>query len=97
MSEEKVPCRTPTAGRSGVVNLARWKFDPVRAAILKAVGDEGITFKDLPKAVAGLLDPALKTKLGSIGWHVTTVKLELERRGEIARVPGVSPQRLRRG
>ena len=32
---------------------------------------------------------------GSIGWYVTTVKLDLEARGVIERVPNVTPQQLR--
>jgi hypothetical protein len=35
------------------------------------------------------------TSEGSISWYVTTVKLDLEARGLIARVPGSHPQRLR--
>jgi hypothetical protein len=32
---------------------------------------------------------------GSVGWYVTAVKLDLEARNEIHRLPGVSPQRVR--
>lgn len=31
---------------------------------------------------------------GSVGWYVTTIKLDLEARRLIERVPGKSPQRL---
>lgn len=34
--------------------------------------------------------------LGSVSWYTTTVKLDLEARGELERVPGSRPQRLRR-
>lgn len=33
-------------------------------------------------------------ELGSVGWYTTTVKLDLEARGEIARVESARPQRL---
>jgi hypothetical protein len=32
---------------------------------------------------------------GSVSWYVTTVKLDLETRGVVERVPGQKPQRLR--
>jgi hypothetical protein len=32
---------------------------------------------------------------GSISWYATMVKLDLEARGEIERIPGSSPQRIR--
>jgi len=37
-----------------------------------------------------------RANLGSTGWYTTTVKLDLEAKGEIERVPGSTPQRLRR-
>ena len=95
-SNEKVPCRTPTQGRDGVTSIPRWKFDIVRTAILetvKSAGSDGAAFSNLPAAVGAQLSSDEREKLGSLGWHVTTVKLELEVRGEIVRLPG-SPQRL---
>ncbi|GAB4184614.1 MAG: hypothetical protein Tsb002_07780 [Wenzhouxiangellaceae bacterium] len=35
-----------------------------------------------------------KQRLGSLAWHVTTVKLDLEVKGLIWRVPHQSPQQL---
>jgi hypothetical protein len=32
---------------------------------------------------------------GAVGWYTTTVKLDLEARGVIQRIPKSSPQRLR--
>jgi hypothetical protein len=51
---------------------------------------------DLPGLVAAALTPEEREQLGSVGWYTATVKLELEVRGEIRRVPGASPQRLLR-
>ncbi len=95
MSEEKTPCRTPN--RDGVTNIPSWKFDVLRAAILTvidAAGAEGQSFRELPAAVNSRLSSDEISRMGSVGWHVTTVKLELEVRGEIARVAARSPQRL---
>ena len=84
--------RHPDPGKSGV-NISRQKYDAIRAAILDAIRARGeITFKDLAQDVrtglAGRFD-------GSISWYVTTVKLDLEARGLIERVPKNRPQCLR--
>jgi hypothetical protein len=93
--EEKVICRTPNA--EGATRLPRWKFDCVARAILDAVGDagpDGLAFKQLTEGVKSRLSEAELKDLGSVGWHATTVKLELEVQGKIARVDGVTPQRM---
>lgn len=80
-------------GKAGV-NIAREKYEVVRAAILAALDAEGeLAFKELAGQVAVRLPAAFD---GSVGWYTTTVKLDLEARGEIERVPGRSPQVLRR-
>ena len=97
MAQDRVACRTPAEGRDGVTNIPNWKFDAVREAILDAVGaagPAGIRFSDLSGAVRARLDAETLARLGSVGWHATTVKLELEVRGEIVRLPGKGPQRL---
>ena len=57
---------------------------------LRSVDD--MTFKDLTQSVHARLSGRFD---GSIPWYVTTVKLDLEARGAIARLPKTSPQRLR--
>ena len=97
MRDAKIACRTPTEGRDGTTNIPAWKFAALRTAILDAIGAagaDGLAFADLRGAVATRIDADTRARLGSLGWHVTTVKLELEVRGEIARLPGVTPQRL---
>ena len=93
---EKVACRTPAEGRSGVTRIPKWKFDAVRAAILSALGDGDMAFSDLNAGVRQHLSEEDYHRLGSLGWHVTTVKLEMEVRGEIERLDGSGPQRIRR-
>jgi hypothetical protein len=79
-------------GKSGV-NLNRMKYDTIRGTILDSVDEhEEISFKDLTEDVRRRLEGRFD---GSISWYVTTVKLDLEARGLIERVPGISPQRLR--
>jgi hypothetical protein len=97
MSQPRTPCRTPNA--DGVTNIPTWKFDAARSAILSAIDaadPDGLAFKDLSKEVAARLDSDTKSQFGSIGWHTISVKLEMEVRGEITRVAGKSPQRLKR-
>ncbi len=82
------------AGKNGV-NIEVSKYDAVKQAILDSVAENGeIAFRDLPAAVAERLPANFD---GSIGWYATTVKLDLEARGLIHRVPKRSPQLIRLG
>ena len=94
----RVLCQTPTPGKQGI-NIDKWKYDAVRSAILKCVPRKGggITFKELPGAVRRALTQDELARLGSVSWYTTTVKLDMEVKGDIYRVPGASPQRLLRG
>ncbi|MCB0038582.1 MAG: hypothetical protein KDE23_02820 [Caldilinea sp.] len=79
-------------GKQGV-NIAKTKYDAVAAAILASIQAAGVLpFGALAAAVAARLPAEFD---GSIGWYTTTVKLDLEARGLIERVPGVNPQQLR--
>ena len=92
---EKVLCRTPTPGKTAK-RIDRWKIDALRKAILDSLPARGpgVLFSDLFGLVEKRLAPQERSKIGSIPWYTTTVKLELEVAGEIARVPGVVPQQL---
>jgi len=99
LEEDRVSCRTPTAGRDGVTRIPRWKYECIRRAILEAFDetDTGtIRFKDLGEAVRERLTSNQLAKLGSLMWHVTSVKLNMEVEGELKRVPGAKPQALER-
>ncbi len=79
-------------GKQGV-NISRQKHDVMRQAILDALSVHGeMTFTDLTEEVRHNLGSTFE---GSINWYVTTVKLDLEARGEITRTPKKTPQRLR--
>lgn len=96
-TEVRIACRTPAEGRDGVTNIPAWKFDVLRAAILKVLGEvgpEGMANKDLRDAVGAELSAEDLARLGKLGWHVVSVKLELEVRGEITRIPGKGPLRI---
>lgn len=91
MTDQKVACRTPAA--EGVINIPAWKFEAVRRAIKAALADGEQPFKGFAQRVGTFLTEDELAKLGSLGWHSTTVKLELEVRGDVSRRPG-SPQRI---
>jgi len=91
MDEEKILTLHPEEGKQGV-NISRTKYEMVRQAILDAIRSQGtITFQGL----VSLVDYNLRNRFeGSIPWYVTTVKLDLEARGLIERVPGLGEQKL---
>ena len=97
MDPERIMTLHPE-GKEGV-RIERPKYVEMRQALLAvtAVSGEGTLFKDLPHLVAPRLDRAVFPKEASVKWYVTTVKLDLEARGELVRVKGATPQRLLRG
>jgi hypothetical protein len=79
-------------GKQGV-NIERQKYDAIRGAIVEALREEGeIAFRDLAQEVEQRLEGGFD---GSVGWYVTTIKLDLEARDIVERVPDKSPQHLR--
>lgn len=93
-SDEKIVCRTPTPGK-GSTRFPKWKYEAVRAAILSTLREEGdVYFRDLPEKAGARLRPQDRTDLGSVAWHVTTVKLHMETIGEIKRSPEKGRQQL---
>lgn len=98
MSEnsDKVVCKTPTPGKMPT-KIDKWKYDVVRRAILNILKSQpdGVLFAELPGLVNQNLSEYERQNLGSINWYTTTVKLDLEVRGEIRRVEKATPQRLK--
>jgi Family of unknown function (DUF6958) len=92
MDEEKILTLHPEEGKHGV-NISRTKYEMIRQAILDAVRSQGtITYQGL----VSLVDYNLRNRFeGSIPWYVTTVKLDLEARGEIERLPGPGEQKFK--
>ena len=92
---EKVLCHTPTPGKKPT-RIDAWKYHHIREAILAVLPYDGpgIVFMDLPGLVGNQLQNDVKERLGSVGWYTTTVKLDMEVKGEITRISGSKPQRL---
>jgi hypothetical protein len=72
------------------VKISKEKYDIIRKAIMTTLRKQKeITFMNLSRAVAKEVNGDFE---GSVTWYVTTVKLDLEARGEIKRVPNSRPQ-----
>jgi len=74
------------------------KYEPIRRAILTSVprNKEGVSFKELVESVNARVPKELFPKRGSVSWYTKVVQLDLEANGQIVRIPGVTPQRVRR-
>ncbi|MBM7067028.1 hypothetical protein [Actibacterium sp. 188UL27-1] len=95
--EPRTECRTPAEGRDGVTRIPTWKYTTIRTIILDLLdeaGADGLAFKDLSAQVKSHLSSNDRAHLGSVGWHVTCVKLNMEVDGDIMRLPGKGPQRI---
>lgn len=94
---DKITTLNPNTGRPSV-RIDAAKYAALRSAILAVLprSGPGLPFRDLPAAVEARLPHGEIPGGGSLMWYVTTVKLDLEARGEIMRVAGAKPQRLLR-
>ncbi len=95
-TENRITCHTPTPGKKPT-RIHKWKYDLLRGIILDILtgSTDGVEFRILPGLIDARLSPEQRASLGSVSWYATTVKLDLEVKGDIARVPGAKPQRLR--
>ena len=91
MEDDRILTLHP-AGKKGV-RIARAKYDAVFNFILEKVRDRpGLTFSDLGDLAEQELAPTFD---GKVLWYITTVKLDMEARHVIERVPRTSPHQLR--
>jgi hypothetical protein len=89
---DTVYTRTVTSGKKGV-NVKRERYELIHDTILAVLSEKSeIPFRDLPGAVRKKLTKPFD---GSISWYTTTVKLDMERKGIIERIPDRKPQHLR--
>jgi uncharacterized protein DUF6958 len=72
------------------VKISKEKYEIIRKAILCVLETQKeISFMNLSRAVEKEVNGNFE---GSVTWYVTTVKLDLEARGQIKRVPKSRPQ-----
>ena len=91
MTDERIMTLHPE-GKTGV-NLLQSKYNQVKDTLISILNESGeISFKQLNDTAIKKLDGKFD---GKIPWYVVTVKLDLEARGTIERIPKSSPQRVR--
>ena len=72
------------------VNISRQKYEIIRKVILATLRQhKEMPFMKLSRAVEEEVNGTFE---GSVMWYVTTVKLDLEARGTVKRVPNSRPQ-----
>ena len=93
--ENRIDTLHPDPAKSGVP-IERDIYVESREAILAALDENGeLAFGELASEVEARARPGTFDS-ASVRWYTTRVKLDLEARGLIERVPRSSPQRLRR-
>lgn len=94
MKTNTVATKNPGKGKRGPhIDAAR--YAAMKTALLAVIPKtgHGVRFADLVGLVETRL-PQTTFADNSVPWHTTIVKLDLEARGLVRRVPGSNPQRL---
>ncbi len=81
--EERILTKHPQ-GKNGV-SISKAKYDLVRGGLLDCLKAKPLTHDELMACVTKKLQSKFE---GSMKWYAENVKLDLEARGEIERVPG---------
>ena len=77
---EKIYAQHPDPSKQGV-HIEKAKYDQIHGAIINAFARQPVyALQELMLAVKQDLNGRFE---GSIGWYVTTVKLDMESRGEL--------------
>ena len=92
---QKTVCHTPTPGKQPTA-IPTWKYELLRDVILKLLptSEPGLASRDLPGLIKQALTPQELQRLGSVTWHTTSVRLNMEVKGEIRRVAKSRPMHL---
>ena len=91
MADEKIQTLHPR-GKKGV-NILKGKYDLIKDFLLETIKAHGeITYAELNDLAVEKLSATFD---GSVAWYVVTVKLDLEARKVIERIPKTSPHKVR--
>ena len=91
MNDNKILTLHPQ-GKKGT-NISREKYNTIKDYILNVLKKNGATtYQDINDWA---LRDLSETFEGKVAWYVVTVKLDLEARGIIERVPKTSPHQVR--
>lgn len=79
-------------GKKGV-NILKRRYDVIKDFILKTIEEhKEITYEKLDELAVKKLSSTFD---GKVSWYIVTVKLDLEARGIIERIPKTSPHKLK--
>ena len=91
MNEERILTQHPQ-GKDGV-NILKRRYDIIKEFITKTIEEhKEITFTELSDLAVEKLSGTFD---GKVVWYIVTVKLDLEARKIIERIPKTSPHKLR--
>lgn len=91
MTEERILTLHPQ-GKKGV-NILKRRYDTIKNFILKTIEEHTeITYERLSDLAVEELS---ETFDGKVVWYIVSVKLDLEARNIIERIPNTSPHELR--
>jgi len=91
MKEKRIMTLHPE--RKKGVNILEEKYNVLKDFILKTLMQEKeLSFAELSLKANEELGPHFK---GSVNWYLVSVKLDLEARGIIERIPKTSPHKIR--
>lgn len=91
MSEKKILTLHPEGKRG--VSISQKKYDIIRQFILQTLRKKReISFKELTDLALKQLQESFD---GKVVWYLVTIKLDLEARNIIERIPKATPQRIR--
>lgn len=91
MTEEKILTLHPQ-GKKGV-NILKTKYNTIKDFILNTIKEHKvITYEKVSDLAIAKLSETFE---GKVVWYVVTIKLDLEARGLIERIPKTSPHQLR--
>ena len=91
IDDDKILTRHPQ-GKKGV-NILRRRYDVIKDYIIDTIKKhKEISYSDLNDLAEEELSATFD---GKVNWYIVTVKLDLEARGIIERIPKTSPHQLR--
>jgi len=91
MIEERILTQHPK-GKDGV-NILKRRYDTIKEFIVKTIEEhKEITYEKLTDLAVEKLSSTFD---GKVIWYIVTVKLDLEAREIIERIPKTSPHQLR--
>lgn len=92
MPDNRIETLHPDPKKKGV-NIDRSKYEQIRESIIETFRSNGEqTYSELAATIRGKLKGRFE---GSVTWYVTVVKLDLEARGVLVRIPKTRPVKLR--